>query len=50
MDFLKWKIMNFDLNFTDICFYETSYQYSSIGLDNGLAIASMKSQMKCNKI
>ena len=37
MDFLEWKCMNFDWSFTEVCSYGSNLQYSSIGLDNGLA-------------
>ena len=37
MHFHEWKILYFDLNFTEICSWGSNSQYSSIGSDNGLA-------------
>ena len=37
MHFLEWKCMNFDWDFTEVCSLGFSWQYSSIGSDNGLA-------------
>ena len=37
MHFHEWKVLYFDSNFTEVCSQESNEQYSSIGLDNGLA-------------
>ena len=34
--FLERKCQNFDYNFTEVCSYESNWQYSSIVWDNGL--------------
>ena len=39
MDFLEWKCVDFDYDFTEVCSNGTNLQYTSIGLDNGLAPA-----------
>ena len=36
MHFCEWKVLYFDRNFTEVCSYESNWQYPSIGLDNGL--------------
>ena len=33
----KWKCLNFDYNFIEVCSQGSNWQYSSIGADNGLA-------------
>ena len=38
-NFLEWKCTNFDYNFTEVCSWGSTEQYSSIGSDNGLAPA-----------
>ena len=38
MDFLEWKCMNFNQDFTEVYSQRSSQQYSSIGLDDGLAL------------
>ena len=35
--FNEWKVLDFDNNFTEVCSWWSNWQYSSIGLDNGLA-------------
>ena len=37
IQFREWKCLNFDYDFTEICFQGSNWQYSSIDLDNGLA-------------
>ena len=37
LDFLQWKCLNFDSNFTEVCCYGSNQQYSRISWDNGLA-------------
>ena len=37
MQFLEWKLLYFNENFIGICSPRRNWQYSSIGLDNGLA-------------
>ena len=37
MHFPEWKWLNFDQNFIEVCSQGSSWQYASIGLDNGLA-------------
>ena len=39
MHFLEWKYINFDYDFTEVCSQGSKLQYSSIGSDNGLALA-----------
>ena len=36
MHFHEWKLLNFRLNFTEICFLGSNWQYGSIDSDNGL--------------
>ena len=38
MNFLEWKCMNFDYDFTEVCSQGTNQQYSNIVSDNGLAL------------
>ena len=37
--FLEWKLLYFDENFIEMCCPRSNLQYSSIGSDNGLALA-----------
>ena len=37
MNFLEWKFLCFDSNFTEVCCQGSNRQYVSIGLSNGLA-------------
>ena len=37
MHFREWKVLYFDQNFIEVCSRGSNWQYSSIGLDNGLA-------------
>ena len=37
MLFIVWKCLNVDWNFTKVCSQASSWQYISIGLDDGLA-------------
>ena len=39
MHFIQWKCIDFDYDFTEVCFQGSNSQYSSIGSDNGLAPA-----------
>ena len=34
---IEWKILDFDFNFTEVCYYEYINKYANIDLDNGLA-------------
>ena len=40
MHFLERKYVDFDYDFTEICFQWPNQKYSSIGADNGMAPAS----------
>ena len=40
MDFLEWKFLDFDLNFTEICSQVYYWQYDNIGSDNDLVSKS----------
>ena len=37
MHFIKWKSLNFNWNFNEVCCWMCSWQYTSIGSYNGLA-------------
>ena len=37
MHFREWKVLYFDYNFTEVCSWESNWQYPNISLNNGLA-------------
>ena len=47
-DFPEWKCLNSDWNFIEVCYYGSNWQYSSIGLDNGLAQSRRQAIIRTN--
>ena len=48
MHFLELRYINFDSDFTEVCFQGTNKQYASIGSNNGLVPAKRRAIILTN--